>query len=141
MAVHLNGINSLRIVLGASVARAVFGLGVGIFGFRQYGLTAFGWGILLAEIIATLMTVIHFVRYEFTAKGVQISAAYFGPVCLSTGTVLLYFVGAGLAWYSIGWVWLIAIAGVAAASGWGWTHMEPELQIRLKCMIVGVFVR
>jgi O-antigen/teichoic acid export membrane protein len=131
MALHLNGINSLRIVLGASVARAIFGLGGGALGYKFFGLIAFGWGILVGEITATLMTAYYFVRYEVRAKGWRISGYDFAPVTVSTGSALLFFVGAASGWWSVGWVWLLAAAGVAVASVWGWQRLEPELHTRL----------
>jgi O-antigen/teichoic acid export membrane protein len=141
MALHLNGINSVRIVLGASVARAVFGLGGGALGFTRYGLTSFGLGILAGEIVATLMTTRYFVKHEVNAKGSQITPSDFGPVSLSTGSVLLFFIGAGLGWWSVGSVWLLAVIGVVAASVWGWKNLESDLQSRLKGMVVKAFGR
>jgi O-antigen/teichoic acid export membrane protein len=141
MALHLNGINSLRIVLGASIARAVFSLGFGAVGYGRYGLTSFGLGILAGEIVATLMTARYFVKHEVTAKGSQIALHEFGPVSLSTGSVVLFFIGAGFGWWSVGEVWLFAIISVAAASIWGWKILETELQTRLKGMALDVFGR
>jgi O-antigen/teichoic acid export membrane protein len=136
MALHLNGINSLRIVLGASVARAVFALGVGALAFRQFGLTGFGVGILMGEIVATLMTASYFVRQEVMAKGVRIPVADFGPVSLGTGSAVLYFIGAGLGWWSVGLAWSLAVVAVTASSVWGWKTMNTESQIRLKGMVL-----
>jgi O-antigen/teichoic acid export membrane protein len=132
IALHLNGINSLRIVLGASVARAMLGLGGGALGFGRYGLASFGMGILAGEIVATLMTARYFLKHEVRAKGSRMSVADFGPVSLSTGSVLLFFAGAGVGWWSVGWVWLLAVGGVACASIWGWNTLESDLQSRLK---------
>jgi O-antigen/teichoic acid export membrane protein len=139
MALHLNGINSLRIVLGASAARAILGLGGGALGFRRYGLASFGLGILAGEIVATLLTARYFVKNEVTAKGSRMPGSGFGPVSLSTGSVLLFFVGAGLGWWPVGWVWLLAIIGVASASVWGWNTLESELQNRLKSIPIKIF--
>jgi O-antigen/teichoic acid export membrane protein len=139
MALHLTGINSLRIVLGASVARAILGLGGGALGFRGYGLTGFGLGILAGEIVATLMTARYFVKHEVTAKGSRMPVSGFGPALWSTGSVLLFFIGAGFGWWSVDWVWLLAIIGVAAASVWGWNGLEPELQTRLKGIPLKLF--
>jgi O-antigen/teichoic acid export membrane protein len=132
MALHLNGINSLRIVLGTSAARAILSLGGGMLGFKRYGLASFGLGILAGEIVAMLITARHFLKYEVKAKGSRIPVSDFGPVSLSTGVVLLFFIGAGLGWWSVGGVWLLAIACVATASVWGWNTLESELQNRLK---------
>jgi O-antigen/teichoic acid export membrane protein len=139
MALHLNGINSLRIVLGASVARAFLGLGGGALGFSRYGLAGFGLGILAGEIVATLMTARYFVKHEVAAKGSRMPVSGFGPVSLGTGSVLLFFIGAGSGWWSVGWVWLLAIIGVASASVWGWNTLESELQSRLKGIPLKLF--
>ena len=132
MALHLNGINSLRIVLGASVARTILGLGGGALGFKYYGLTSFGLGILAGEIVAALITARYFVLYEIKAKGSRMPVSYFGPVSVSTGAALVFFIGAGFGWWSVGYVWLSTIFFIAMASVWGWNTLEPELQSRLK---------
>jgi O-antigen/teichoic acid export membrane protein len=139
MALQLNGINSLRIGLGASVARAVLGLGGGALAFKRYGLAGFGLGILAGEIVATLTTVCYFVRHEVAARGSRMPVSDFAPVSLSTGSVLLFFIGAGFGWWSVGWVWGSAIIGVACASVWGWNALEAELQSRLKRIPLRLF--
>jgi hypothetical protein len=132
IALHLNGINSLRIILSASVARAVLGLGGGALGFGRFGLASFGLGILAGEIVATLMTARYFVKHEVSAKGARMPVSAFGPVSLSTGSVLLFFLGAGFGWWSVGWVWILAVIGEICGSVWGWYKLEPGLQSRLK---------
>jgi O-antigen/teichoic acid export membrane protein len=136
MALHLNGINSLRIVLSASVARAVMGLGAGALGFRFLGLSSFGLGILAGELVATLMTGRYFVKHELAEKGVPLSATAFGPVTLSTGSALLFFVGSGLGWWSGEWSWLAALTVVAAAFIWGWKTLDRESRTRLTSLAV-----
>jgi O-antigen/teichoic acid export membrane protein len=131
MALHLNGINSLHIVLDASIARAVLGLGVGALGFPLLGLSSFGLGILAGELAATLMTGRYFVKHELAEKGLPLSASAIGPVILSTGSALLFFVGSALGWWSGGWSWLAALTGVAAASIWGWKTLNHESRTRL----------
>lgn len=132
IALHLNGINSLRIVLSASVARAVLGLGGGALGFGRFGLASFGLGILAGEVVATLMTARYFVKHEVSAKGARMPPSAFGPVSLSAGSVLLFFIGAGFGWWSVGWVWLLAVIGEICGSIWGWYALESGLQSRLK---------
>jgi O-antigen/teichoic acid export membrane protein len=139
MALHLNGINSLRIVLGASVARAIACLGVGALGFGRFGLASFGLGIVAGEVVATLMTGYYFVKHEVVARGSPMPVADFGPVSLSTGSVLLFFVGAGLGRWTVGWVWLVATIGAASGSVWGWKMLKPELQGRLKAIPAKLF--
>jgi O-antigen/teichoic acid export membrane protein len=141
MALHLNGINSLRIVLGASMARAAFGLGGGALGYSRYGLSSFGLGILLGEIVATGMTARYFLRHEVSAKGLRIRGSDLGPVSLSTGSALLFFVGAGFGWWSVGWLWSFAACAIAAASIWGWMSLDAELRNRLKSMAFNMFPR
>lgn len=141
MALHLNGINSLRIVLGTSVARAVLGLGGGALGFRQLGLGSFGLGILAGELAATLMTGHYFVRHELIEKGLKMRWATLGPVLLGIGSALLFFVGAGFGWWSTGWIWLAALAGVAVASVWGWQELDSDIQTRLTDLMTGVIRR
>ena len=136
MALHLNGINSLRIVLGTSVARAALGLGAGALGFRLLGVSSFGLGILAGELVATLMTARYFVKHELAEKGLRLTVAAFGPVTLSTGSALLFFVGSGLGWWSGEWCWLAALTGVTAASVWGWKTLDSESRTRLASLVM-----
>jgi O-antigen/teichoic acid export membrane protein len=141
MALHLNGINSLRIVLGGSIARAAFGLGGGALGYSRYGLSSFGLGILLGEMAATLMTTRHFFQHEVIAKGLRLQGSDWGPVSLSTGSALLFFAGAGFGWWSVGWMWSFAACAIAAASLWGWNSLDAELRNRLRGMVLNLVSR
>jgi len=135
MALQLNGINSLRIGLEAAIARAAMGIGIGAVWFRTFGIAAFGLGILVGEVLATLLITRHFVKHEVAARGLHMAAAEYGPVVLSTGSVLLFFVGTGFGWWSATWTWVAATVGVAAGFMWGWKKMSIELQMRLTNMI------
>jgi O-antigen/teichoic acid export membrane protein len=142
MAMQLNGINSLGIVFATSLARAALSLGGGAIFYSRYGLTGFGIGILAGEVVATLMTVRYFALHEITAKGAQLSAAGFGPAGLCTGSVLLYFVGAGLRWWAGGWIWMLTLVSAIGAAIWGWNTLDRELQSRLKRLplrLVGLY--
>ena len=136
MSLHLNGINSLRIVLLSAVVRTVLTLGIGVLGFRALGIASFGAGILSGEIAATLATAHYFVKHEVSAKGSRMSARDFGPVGAGTGAALVFFSGAGFGWWSVGWVWWMAVAGVCAAFVWGWKSLNTDLQFRLRSMAV-----
>jgi O-antigen/teichoic acid export membrane protein len=140
MALHLNGINSLRIVLGASLVRAILGLGCGALGFRIMGVTSFGLGILAGELVATLVTARYFIKHELTDKGLRLSVAAFAPVLLSTGSALLFFVGAGFSWWSGRWAWLFTIVTVCAGFTWGWTVLDRAIRSRLYRLASNWFV-
>jgi O-antigen/teichoic acid export membrane protein len=131
MALHLNGINSLRIVLASSIVRAIFGLGGGALAFRAFGLAGFGLGIMVGEILATVVSARYFLAYEIKSRGAKISARYLGPIVCSTGSALIFLVGAGFGLWHVGWGWIGALIGVACASIWGWKCLESGLQSRL----------
>jgi O-antigen/teichoic acid export membrane protein len=131
MALHLNGINSLGIVLFASAARAVLGLGAGAIGYGHFGVRSFGFGILLGEAIATLATTLYFVKHEVADKGARIHAAAFGPITLSLGSTLLFFVGTACGWWSGNRPWALALSGVAIAAAWGWKALDGDVRFRL----------
>ncbi|MGO9513654.1 MAG: lipopolysaccharide biosynthesis protein [Steroidobacteraceae bacterium] len=131
IALHLNGINSLRIVLATSLARAVLGLGGGALGFRVLGLSSFGLGILAGELAATLISGRYFIKHELADKGFHLPATTYGPITLSTGSALVFFVGSGFGWWSGGWPWCVALVGLATASIWGWRTLNHEMRTRL----------
>jgi hypothetical protein len=80
---------------------------------------------------ATLLTARYFIQRELTDKGLRLSAAAFAPVLLSTGSALLFFVGAGFGWWVSRWVWLCSVATVAAAFAWGWMVLDGAVRSRL----------
>lgn len=135
MAMHLNAINSLRIVLAVSVTRAVLALGGGALGYASMGLASFGLGILAGEIVAASMTVRHFMAHELTANDGKLLAATFAPMMLSACSVLLFLVSAGFDWVPGGWGLLLALMGVAAGSAWGWSALDPAVRDRLAGLI------
>jgi O-antigen/teichoic acid export membrane protein len=131
MALHLNGINRLPIVLSASAARAVLGLGVGALCYSRFGVRSFGFGILSGEIVATLATAFYFVKYEVADRGARIPAAAFGPVTLSLGSTLLFFVGTAFGFWPGSLSWVLALTGVTIAAVWGWKALDRDLRVRL----------
>jgi O-antigen/teichoic acid export membrane protein len=141
MALHLNGINSLPIVLSASATRAVLSLGVGALGYSRFGLKSFGFGILSGEIAATLMTAFYFVKYELIDRGTRIPASAFGPVTLSLGSTLLFFIGTALGWQFGSWFWVLALTGVTIAAAWGWKGLDGNVRARLVDSAVRVLRR
>lgn len=141
MALHLNGINSLRIVFSAAVARAALGLGLGALGYKKFGVISFGLGILAGELVATLMTARYFLKYEVTGRGSRIPAAALAPVILSLCSTLLFFVGTAFGWWSGNWPWILALTGVAITSGWGWKSLDQDLRARLADSALRVIMR
>lgn len=131
MAMHLNGINSLRIVLGTSLVRGVLGLGLGALTFTQLGLAGFGLGILAGELAALLMIGRFFVKHELVAKGIRMPVAAFAPAVLGMGSVLLFLTVEGFGWVPFLWAWPMAVAGVVGATVWGWNRLAYDVRARL----------
>lgn len=131
MAMHLNGINSLRIVLAVSLARGILGLGMGALTYEKLGLAGFGLGILIGELVALLMIGGFFVKYELVAKGIRIPVAAFAPAILGSGSVLLFLASEGFGWLPLAWAWPTAIVGAVTASVWGWSRLDHEIKERL----------
>ena len=136
MALHLNGINSLGIVLRTSVARACCGLGLGALGFGRLGIASFGLGIVAGEISATVLTARHFIRYELHGRGLRLSAGAFAPAILGAGTAIVFFVGSGFGLWTIRWALPIAVALALTAGAWGWRTLDVSLRHRLTRLAV-----
>jgi O-antigen/teichoic acid export membrane protein len=137
IALYLNGINRLRLALGTSVARAVFGLGGGTLGFPFLGIVSFGFGILVGEIVAAAIMGRYFFQHELSEKEIHLPGAALVAVTLSTGATVLFFVGAALGWWAIGAPWFAALACVVGAAIRGWKRMDTELKTRLVSLITG----
>lgn len=136
MTLHLNGINSLRLVLVASVLRAGFSLGMGSLCYAQMGLAAFGLGILAGEIVAGLVTMRFFYRHELVKREYKLSRTAFAPTLFSTGCVLLYLANRGFGYTSETWIWPAALMGVVLAAIWGWKRLPQELTDRFLRFLV-----
>jgi O-antigen/teichoic acid export membrane protein len=140
MAVHLNGINSLPVVLASSVARATLSLGLGALGYENLGLASFGVGIFVGEIVATLMMGRFFLKHEIAGKGVVLPRWAVAPITVSTGSVLVYYVGAALGAWSVGWAWGLTVLAVILSAAWGWRSLDIGLQGRLRRLLVPLSV-
>jgi O-antigen/teichoic acid export membrane protein len=131
VSLHLNGINSLGIVLTASLARAALGLGIGLLGYSHMGLASFGIGAVAAEVAVMVITCRYFVNHELASKGVHLPLRTLGPALTGTGSAVLYFLGSGLGWWSGTGVWVLALIGVAVGSISGWRALDASLRRRL----------
>ena len=139
MEMHLNGINSLRIVLGVSTVRGVIGLGVGALTYGSLGLAGFGLGILMGEIFALLMTGGFFIKYELADKGLVMPTAVYAPTALGTISVMFFLANDGFGWLPTLWVWPVTLVGVICGAVGGWIRLDQDLRIRLMRMITSRF--
>jgi len=141
VSLYLNGINSLRIVLAASVIRGVFSLAVGGILFRYFGLAGFGMGILGGEVVALLAMGRYFVKRELLRQGVRLSFRSLLPITLSTASVLLFLMCDGFGVPLARYLYPVALLGVTVAALWGWRGLDYDVRIRLVRMIGNRFVR
>jgi len=138
---YLNGINSLRVVLAASVLRGASSLVVGGFLFLHFGLAGFGAAILGGELLALLMLGYYFVRRELPRQGVALPVLSLAPIAVSTASVLIFLMSEGFGFPLAQYFYPVALLGVATAALWGWRGLEPGVKHRLRCMIGDRFAR
>jgi len=138
---YLNGINSLGVVLTASVVRGILSLGVGGFLFVHFGLAGFGMAILGGELLALLVMRRYFVKRELSRRGVSFQVRSFAPITLSTASVLIFLMSEGFGFPLAPYLYPVALLGVASAALWGWRGLEPGVRTRLVRMIGDRFVR
>jgi O-antigen/teichoic acid export membrane protein len=141
VALYLNGINSLRIVLAASVIRGVLSLAVGGLLFSSFGLAGFGLGILGGECLALLVMGRFFFMSELLRQGISLSLRSLGPITVSTASVLLFLLGEGFSFPIARYFYPMALVGVTAAALWGWRGLEHGVRTRLVRMIGNRFMR
>jgi O-antigen/teichoic acid export membrane protein len=139
MAMHLNGINSLRVVLSTSVARAVCALGIGSLFFKDFGLASFGVGIFTGEVAALVIVGRSFVLRELISNGYELRIAVFAPAILGVGSVLLFLAGKGIGFADQVWSLPLSLLGVVMASVWGWSRLNLDLRARLLGMVTDRF--
>ncbi len=141
MTMHLNGINSLRIVLGTSVVRGVLGIGIGAVTYGQMGLAGFGLGILTGELVVLVMVGRFFVLYELSNNGASMPVATALPALLGTVSALAFLACVGFDMMPLRWSWPIGMAGVMSATVWGWTRLESAVKTRLLGLLVHRFIK
>lgn len=138
---YLNGINSLRVVLVASVIRGILSLGAGGFLFFHFGLAGFGMGILGGELLALLVMERYFVKRELSRQSISMPLRSLAPITVSTVSVLLYLMSEGFGFTLARFLYPVALLGVVIASLWGWRGLEQGVRTRLVRMIGNRFIR
>ncbi len=138
---HLNGINSLRVIFITSVVRGVLGLGFGAFLYDTLGLVSFGLGILAGELLVLLINLRVFVKVELKKIGVKMSLTSFFPATLGMVSVLLFLIGDSLGWFSLMWSWPITFFGVTVATVLGWKSLDRDVQARLVDLFLNRILR
>lgn len=138
---YLNGINSLGVVLAASVIRGTLSLVVGGLFFFYFGLAGFGMAILGGELLALLAMGRYFVQRELSRQDVSLPARSLAPITVSTSSVLLFLMSEGFGFSFAQYLYPVALLGVATAALWGWRGLEHGVRTRLVCMIGNRFAR
>lgn len=138
---YLNGINSLGVVLAASVVRGILSLVVGGFLFFHFWLAGFGMAILVGELLALLVMGRYFVRRELSRQGVSLPVLSLAPITVSSASVLIFLMSEGFGFSLAPYIYPATLLGVATAALWGWRRLAPDVRNRLVRMIVDRFVR
>jgi O-antigen/teichoic acid export membrane protein len=138
---YLNGINSLRVVLAASVIRGLLSLVVGGCLFTYFGLAGFGLGIFGGELLALLVMGRSFVMRDLLRQGASLSLSSIAPITVSTASVLVFLMCDGFSFPLARYLYPIALLGVIAAALWGWRGLEHGVRTRLVRLIGDRFVR
>ena len=141
ISLYLNGINSLRVLLSASVVRGILSLGVGGVLFYDFGLAGFGIGILGGELLALLVMGSYFAKCELTLRGARLPLRSLAPIVVNTASVLLFLMTEGFGSPLAQYLYPVALLGVATAALWGWKGLDRGVRIRLVRMIGNLFVR
>jgi O-antigen/teichoic acid export membrane protein len=139
---YLNGINSLGIVLTASVIRGISCLAIGASLFFHFGLVGFGMGIFGSELLVLLLMGYYFVKHELSKQGIGMSWLSIAPITLSTVSVIMFLANESIGFsFTPFYMYPVALMGVTAAAIWGWKLLDIGLRVRLLQVIGGRFVR
>lgn len=141
ISLYLNGINSLGVVLAASVVRGILSLGVGGLLSFHFGLAGFGMGILAGELLALLVMGRYFVKRALSRQSVSMPLRSLAPITASTASVLLFLMSGGFGFPLAQYLYPVALLGVATAALWGWRGLEAGVRTRLLRMIGDRFIR
>lgn len=140
ISLYLNGINSLGVVLAASVVRGVLSLALGGFLYFHFGLAGFGMGVLGGELLALLVTGHYFVRRELSCQG-GLPVLTLVPITVGTASVLVFLISEGFGFLPTPYLYPVVLLGVATAALWGWRRLDLDVRTRLVRVIGNRFVR
>ena len=128
ISLFFNGINSLRILLFASLARGIFSLLLGGWLSLRLGLAGFGLGIVVGELIALALQSYGFIKGVLLGYGVHLPMHSLMPVAVSSLSLLLFLATEGLGFH-LGWyIYCLAIIAVLASGIFGWIGLDPGVR-------------
>lgn len=130
VSLHLNGINSLRIILLTSIVKVTFSLGIGVFGYARFGISSFGIGMLVGELSVMVLSTYYFINRVLIAEDIRARLSDCGPITLNIFLIILFFIGTGFEFWSGPMPWLVAVFGVSISGLWGWRQMNRDLRAR-----------
>lgn len=135
MALYFNGINSLGIVLTASLIRGTLAILGGGLLYRFIGLSGFGLSILAGELMVLVVLGRRFLVSELKGLSATVSAPSVYSAMFSTLSTLTFLLAEAYGLRFSDEIYWLAIAGVLAAAAMGWKHLIPEVQTRLSGLI------
>jgi len=132
MNMYLNGINNLKATVLSTAGRGLLSLVFGGVLLHYLGLAGLGLGILAGELF--LLSVIGgvFVRFELAQLGSMLLKAFFGPISVSTASVLIFLGVEASGASTVSGVYPASFAGVVFAAFWGWRKLESGVRHRLE---------
>ncbi len=140
ISMYLNGINSLRVVLLSSVARALVSLVIGGVLLAYFGFAGLGFAVLVSELLALVIMGYYFIRIELAQLGAGLPVTALMPISMSTAFVLI-FLGTESFGFPLATMILYpaAILGVLLGGLWGWRRLESGVKHDL-LLVVGQWI-
>ena len=95
------------------------------------GLSSFGFGIFLGEIITLFITTYIFYKYDLIKKGLKVPVSKLIPPISGTIFIFIYLLNSIWGLIPDFWAWIFSIASILTTFLWGWKGLSFDLQSRL----------
>ena len=135
ISLYFNGINSLGLVLSASLIRAgAVLLGGGLL-YKFVGLAGFGIAILAGELAVLGLLGRQFLGSELGGLSASIRAQSVSAAMLSTLSALTFLIAEACGFRFVAEIYWLAVMGIFVAAAMGWKNLDTEVQARFTGLI------
>ena len=131
MAIHLNGINSLGVMLYFSIIRgAIIFIGSWL-GYEKYGIAIFGFFIFFSEVIIFIIMAYIFMEKEIIQKGFSPPLKSFIMAIIAASSTIFFLISRALDWMPLLTGISLAIILLLIATIYSWYSLENSVKTRI----------
>ena len=131
MAIHLNGINSLGVMLYFSIIRGALIFIGSWLGYEKYGIAIFGFFIFFSEVIIFIIMAYIFMEKEIIQKGFSPPLKSFIMAIIAASSTIFFLISRALDWMPLLTGISLAIILLLIATIYSWYSLENSVKTRI----------